>query len=127
MEKRILIVDDECSVREMLELYLNLMGYQVTQAPNGKAGLATALDEPPDLIISDCRMPIMNGYDFLKALRDEPETKDIPFFFLSATAEDVVGHSEAERLGVSRCLGKPWSWDELTDAIHNAIGDSAAS
>lgn len=85
--KKILIIEDNTDVRENLEEILELSGYVVTSAPNGKEGVSKAQSELPDLILCDIMMPELDGYGVLHILSKLPATADIPFIFLTAKSE----------------------------------------
>lgn len=80
---RILLVEDEPEVLELYKLKLTLDGYDVLTAMNGQEGLKRALDERPEMIFLDIKMPEMDGFEVLKRLRSEPRTKEIPVIILS--------------------------------------------
>jgi len=75
MKKKILIVDDEVQLRDMLKEELKDAGYEVDTAENGQAGLSKLKEYKPDLIILDIKMPIMDGYEFFKELKKYQNTK----------------------------------------------------
>src|SRR5260370_20685688 len=89
---KILVVDDEPSVRRLLQRYLGDHGYEVTIAENGAEGWAAACDGGPDLILSDVSMPGMDGYELVRTLRRHPATLSIPIIMLSANrgADDML-------------------------------------
>lgn len=80
---RILLVEDEPEVAELYKLKLTLDGYEVLTASNGQDGLKKALEEGPEMIFLDVKMPEMDGFEVLKRLRSEPKTKNIPVIILS--------------------------------------------
>jgi len=80
---RILLVEDELEVLELYKLKLTLDGYDVLTAVNGQDGLKKALEEKPEMIFLDIKMPEMDGFEVLKRLRSEPKTKNIPVIILS--------------------------------------------
>ena len=83
MAYRILIIEDDPGVRESLALGLGLEGYQILEAPDGKAGLG-ALQQNPDLVLLDIMMPGLDGYEVTERLKEDPETKDIPIILITA-------------------------------------------
>src|SRR4051794_26688995 len=101
---KVLVIDDDQSMRELLKLHLGNNGYNVLAAEDAVAGGHLVLQERPDLLIVDVEMPYMNGYEFVAALKSDPETRDIPVVFLTA-AENVADH--AHRLGAAAYLNKP--------------------
>ncbi len=102
---KIMLVEDDNSLREIYEARLAAEGYTVVSAKDGEEALATALKEHPDLIIADVMMPKVSGFDMLDILRSTPETKHTRIIMLTALsqAEDKV---RAEKLGADRYLVK---------------------
>ena len=85
--KRILLIEDNPEVSENTREIMELAGYEVVSAPNGKIGVELAQHENPDLIICDIMMPELDGYGVLHILSKKPETSTIPFIFLTAKTE----------------------------------------
>ncbi|MGB3532279.1 MAG: response regulator [Microcoleaceae cyanobacterium] len=113
---KILVIEDEEDIRENIEDILELSEYQAIAAENGKIGLILALSHSPDLIICDIMMPELDGYGVVKALREQPETENIPVIFLTAKVE----HSDRRmgmELGADDYLTKPFLPQELLKAI----------
>lgn len=127
--KKILVIEDEESVRMNIVELLELEGYNVLEAENGKIGLRLAQTDLPDLIISDANMPELDGYGVLSALRQNPKTVAIPFIFLTARAEKI-DMRQGMRLGADDYLTKPFTLNELIHAVssrlerHDAIQDT---
>ncbi|KAA0227957.1 response regulator [candidate division KSB1 bacterium] len=111
---RILVVDDEASIRELLNQNLQEAGYQVRTASNGREALEQVRREHPDLIILDVMMPEMNGFDVAAVLKNDPSTMDIPILILSIVQDRERGF----RLGVDRYLTKPID----TEALLREVG-----
>ncbi|MDT8991069.1 protein kinase [Curvibacter sp. APW13] len=114
---KILVVDDETSVRQNLARLLRLEGFDVVEAADGQAGLALAEQELPDLILSDVVMPVLNGHQFLEALRAHSATASIPFVFITALT-DRVDRRQGMNLGADDYLYKPFTRDDVLDAVH---------
>ena len=93
MPKKVLIVEDDANIAELLHLYLEKEGYAVLTAYDGDAGLSAAREERPDLILLDYDMPICNGKQTLELLRSETHSEDIPVIFLTSRddADSVKG------------------------------------
>ncbi len=115
MEK-ILVIEDNADQRIMISLFLTSENFQVTTAENGRVGLELAIKIKPDLIVSDIHMPELNGYEVLKALRDDVATTDIAFIFLTAEV-DADAHCLAMQLGANDYLTKPIDLKHLLLAI----------
>ncbi|NNU33382.1 response regulator [Mucilaginibacter sp. S1162] len=86
--RTILLIEDNNDIRENTCELLELEGYKVIPALNGKTGLTTAFEHLPDLILCDIMMPEVNGYEVFVGLQADPATRAIPFIFLTASAEN---------------------------------------
>ncbi|MEZ5319723.1 MAG: response regulator [Vicinamibacterales bacterium] len=106
---RILVVDDEANIRELLTQEFTEAGYQVATAINGQEAIAAARRDRPDLIVLDVMMPGMNGFDAAAVLKNDPETAGIPIVILSIVQDRERGF----RVGVDRYLTKPIDTDLL--------------
>ena len=115
---RVLVIDDDRSIRELLSLHLANRGYDVAVAEDAIVGGKLALTSKPQLIIVDVNMPYLDGPDFVAALKSDPQTSDIPVVFLTSD-EDVL--DRAARLGAFACLTKPIMADRLLDIVARAI------
>ncbi|MBJ6801963.1 hybrid sensor histidine kinase/response regulator [Geomonas propionica] len=114
---KVLVVDDSRNDRKIIRYNFEWHGCHVVEAANGKQGLEVAAAELPDLIISDCLMPAMDGFRFLHELKKFQELSRIPFIFYSAI---YTGSREAElaaSLGATAFLEKPMRPDELWDEV----------
>jgi len=87
--RKILVIDDEEWLREMVQLALAQRGYDVVEAPNGAAGVQVARKELPDLVLCDVNMEKMDGYGALSSLRNEPATASIPFILMTGLADNA--------------------------------------
>jgi len=126
MEKsKILVVEDNEAILYNLKLMLELNGYQVTTATNGKKGLEVlnTMKSPPDLILSDIMMPEMDGYNFYMNVSKNPVWNLIPFVFLSAKSDpDDVRFGK--RLGADDYITKPFKEDDLLAVIEGKLSKS---
>src|SRR6266581_3222335 len=114
--KRILVIDDEEWLREMVHLALSQKGYEVVEAANGAVGIEVARKELPDLVLCDVNMEKMDGYRTLSALRSEPPTAAIPFILMTGLA-DNAGMRHGMELGADDYLPKPFTIDALYAAV----------
>ena len=114
--KRILVIEDNPEVRDNLCEILELAGYAVEEAPNGKDGAFKAKKTKPDLIICDVMMPELDGFGVLKILNKDPETFDIPFIFLTAKTE-MADLRKGMGLGADDYITKPFDDVELLEAL----------
>jgi CheY-like chemotaxis protein len=104
----ILIVDDEEPVRELVALLLQDDGYQTLQAIHGAQALELTANDPPDLVIADVMMPVLNGADLCRRLKAEPDTRAIPVILMSS-----AGRRSADSTGSDAFLAKPFDLAEL--------------
>jgi CheY-like chemotaxis protein len=119
--KTILIVEDEESLREILQDELTAIGYKVAVARNGVEGLARLQDIEPDLIICDRNMPSMNGYELLERIRGVyPQYRTLPFIFLTALT-DAADKQAVGPLRPTAYLEKPLDFDLLRATIEKAF------
>jgi CheY-like chemotaxis protein len=113
---KILIIDDEESVRLAVNAVLTSRGHEVTHTDNGVKALEIVKKNIPDLIVCDIEMPDLKGFDVLKELRKDNVTSKIPFIFLTGKS-DISYLNEAIALDVDDYLRKPFTAEELHAAI----------
>ena len=118
--KHLLLIEDNNEIRENTAEILELAGYKVSTAENGKVGVEKALQEKPDLIICDIMMPVLDGYGVLHLLNKNPELTGIPFIFLTAKAERSDFRKGME-MGADDYITKPFSDVELMNAIESRL------
>ncbi len=114
--KSILVIDDNADIRENTAEILELAGYKVYTAENGKKGVEAAQQSKPDMIVCDIMMPELDGYGVLHLLRKNPETLQIPFIFLTAKTERGDFRKGME-MGADDFITKPFEEIELLNAI----------
>lgn len=118
--KRILVIEDNAEVRENLAEILELSGFSVEEAENGKQGVEKALSAPPDLILCDVMMPELDGYGVLQILSKKIATAGIPFIYLTAKTE-MEDMRRGMILGADDYLMKPVYKDELIQVINQRL------
>lgn len=118
--KTILIIEDNTNIRENTAEILELAGYRVITAINGKAGVEMALADKPDLIICDIMMPVLDGYGVLHIVNKNPVLSGVPFIFLTAKSERNDFRRGME-LGADDYLTKPFDESELLSAIEGRL------
>jgi two-component system sensor histidine kinase/response regulator len=114
--RKILIIDDEEWLREMMQLALRQKGFEVLEAENGEKGIETARRDLPDLILCDVNMEKVDGYLTLSSLRGEPRTASIPFILMTGLA-DQAGMRHGMELGADDYLPKPFTIEALYAAV----------
>src|SRR4051794_6389425 len=114
--KKILVIDDEEWLREMVQLALTTRGYEVIEARNGAIGIELAQKHLPDLILCDVNMEKVDGYLTLSSLRNVPATASIPFILMTGLA-DNAGMRHGMELGADDYLPKPFTIDALYGAV----------
>ena len=120
--KTILAIDDEVSIRQLMQTILDFYGFKSITAENGAIGLQLAKERIPDLIICDLVMPELDGYGVLAAVREDPKTSNIPFIFLSAST-DLEIQDLAIALGANHYLSKPLLPNDLLNLISIYLKD----
>lgn len=114
--KKILIIDDEEWLREMVRMALTQRGYEIVEAPNGLVGVEQARQHLPDLILCDVNMEKLDGYGTLSSLRNDNTTSAIPFILMTGLA-DNAGMRHGMELGADDYLPKPFTLDGLYGAV----------
>ena len=117
---KILVIEDDSDIRELIFDILTTKNFEVIKAKNGESGLKLALEERPTLIISDIHMPKMNGYEVLQQLREDPDSKAVPFIFLTAKTEKA-DFRKGMNLGADDYLTKPFTPEELIEAVQTRL------
>jgi len=116
MAKKILVVDDEPEVVEILESRVKSGGYEVITASDGAEGLRKAYEEKPDLILLDILMPKIDGFDMCASLKENPNSANIPIIIITAAG---LEHIEEKCLAVNAdgCIRKPYDAADLLAKI----------
>lgn len=123
---KIMIVEDDVSLREIYSIRMTAEGYDVVVAGDGEEALAVAVKEKPDLILSDVMMPKISGFDMLDILKSTPETKDIRVVMMTALSSDEQ-RERGEKLGADRYLVKSQvGIEDVVNVIHEVLGDKQA-
>jgi len=118
--KKILIIDDEEDMANILSFRLDSLGYEIITANNGLEGLEKAQLEKPNLILLDIMMPKINGFEVLRRLKENPVTKYTPVIMLTGRGESE-SLFKAEELGSTDYIIKPFESQELLDLIKRYI------
>lgn len=122
-KRKILIVDDLSSMRKMTRNILRALGHKnVLEAANGEAALKVLKREPVDLVLTDWNMPVMNGLDFLKAIRADEKLKKLPVLMMTAevTEQNVI---DAVKAGITSYIIKPFTPAVLARKVNAILKD----
>jgi two-component system chemotaxis response regulator CheY len=122
MAARILVVDDDESIRELLRLHLSGAGYDVEVAPDAIAAGYMVLRRAPDLIITDVKMPHMDGFEFVAALKADKTLPKIPVVFLTSVED---GDVRGKELGAAGYVTKPVRADRLLEVVAKHVPGGA--
>jgi CheY-like chemotaxis protein len=122
MTRRILVVEDDEMMRELLRLHLSSAGYAVEVAEDAITAGYAVLKSPPDLIVCDVEMPHMDGFELVAALRGDEAIPRVPVIFLTSLAE---GDAHAKALAPSEYLQKPVRLEELLAAVSRHLPATA--
>ncbi len=123
MSKKILFIEDESSLQKTFGEILNQEGYEVISALDGEVGLKLAKIKKPDLVLLDLILPKINGFEVLKKLKEEAETKSIPIIILT-NLEGIEDVKEAIEMGAQAYLVKAqYTLEEVVEKIKSALGE----
>lgn len=120
MAKRILVVDDSASIRQVVGIALRRAGYEIVEASNGQEGVAQLDGGKLHLIISDVNMPVMNGIDFVKKVRLHPAAKFTPVVMLTTEGQDEMKRLGKEA-GAKAWVVKPFNAPQLLDVVAKLV------
>ena len=123
MPKRVLLIDDEAPVHDLVTAFLEPAGYEVLAADRGEPGLHLAASEAPDLILLDLALPDMDGYEICRALRHNETTKAVPIVMLTGS-DDPTLTRRAFAAGAQACVLKPFRREALIAVIQAVKGAS---
>ena len=120
MAKRVLVVDDDPPIVRLLRKCLEQHGLEVATACDGAACLLAIESQRPDLVILDVMMPVMDGFQALRVLREKPETRDLPVILLTARKEDI-DVARGWSTGADFYLTKPVALDEFVLVVRRIL------
>ena len=115
--RTVLVVEDEPAIRGLVSLLLESEGYLVDGAPDGREALTKLAERPPDALVVDLDLPVMNGCDLVRACRADDGLRHLPIIAISG----VVGSRAVQDLDVQGFLPKPFSLDTLLNVLHGIL------
>ncbi len=125
MNKKILIVEDSLDMVYILQSQVKALGYSSVVAANGKQAVELAADQHPDLILLDIMMPVMDGLQATRLIRQNPRTSAIPILAVTARIA-LQDREECLQNGCSDYLPKPFTLEQLRERIENLLGQHSA-
>jgi DNA-binding response OmpR family regulator len=126
MTKRILLCDDEIHILCAAEFKLKRAGYEVQTANDGQEAWEAIREQKPDILITDCQMPRMDGLELVRKVREAPETADLPIFMLTAKGFELSPDELAKKWNVMAVIAKPFSPRELLQRVNAVLQEQAA-
>lgn len=118
--KKVLSVEDDVMLLEMIKLQLESEGYDVITAENGKDGLFKAIAEVPDIILADIMMPEIDGNEMIRLIRNENSLKTVPIIVISALGRDQ-DKEKSYRAGANDYIVKPFTLSELSYKVRSYL------
>ena len=125
-EKTILVADDESHILHVVSLKLRNAGFRVITANDGQEAFEMAVQEKPDLLITDYHMPQLSGLELCQKLKQDPATQKIPAIMLTARGYHLEPH-DTEQSGILRMLSKPFSPRHLLTTVNEVLEGKAAA
>ncbi len=122
MGKKILIIDDSATMRQMINIILKGVGHEVVQASQGSEGIA-ALDESFDLVITDYNMPNMNGSEVIRTIRAGSVNSAVPILMVTTESEDAK-KQEGKQAGATGWVTKPFQKEQLLGVVDKVLSPS---
>ena len=129
MSKRILLCDDEIHILRAAEFKFKRAGYEVVLASDGEEAWELIQEQTPDIVVTDCQMPRMNGLGLAERIKDNPDTCHLPVIMLSGKGFELSEQVLQEKYGIRSLIGKPFSPRELFHQVETLLagGEVAAS
>jgi two-component system, OmpR family, alkaline phosphatase synthesis response regulator PhoP len=125
MPYRILLCDDEIHILRVAEFKLSRAGYEVCCANNGLEAWEEICRQKPDMLVTDCQMPRLDGIGLCKKIRENPTTRDLPVFMLTAKGFELSHEELREQLGILKVIHKPFSPRDLLQQIDQVCKGTA--
>ena len=125
--KRILCIEDEPEMIDLIRLILGRRGFEVVGAAGGKEGLEKIRQEPPDLVLLDLMMPDMDGWEVYQQMKADENTKDIPVIVVTAKAQSIDKVLGLHIAKVDDYIAKPFSPQDLLNSVDKVLGGGNAA
>lgn len=125
--RKVVCVEDEPEMIDLIRLILNRKGFEVVGAAGGKKGLETIREQKPDLVLLDLMMPDMDGWEVYQQLKADGATREIPVIVVTAKAQSIDKVLGLHIAKVDDYISKPFSPQELLTSVENVLARSAAS
>jgi len=127
MPKRVLLCDDDVYILRAAEFKLKRAGYEVRTAGDGQEGWELIQEQVPDVVITDCQMPRLDGFGLLRRIRENPETESLPVMMLTAKGFEIDEQAAASEYDVREVIAKPFSPRELLQKVDALLADQPAA
>jgi two-component system alkaline phosphatase synthesis response regulator PhoP len=127
MTKRVLLCDDEIHILRAAEFKLKKAGYDVCVAGDGLAAWEAIQRRKPDILITDCQMPWLDGLGLIQKVRDNPDTAELPIFMLTAKGFELSHEELTEKWNVIAVIAKPFSPRELLERVDAVLQEPTAA
>ncbi len=124
--KRIVCIEDEPEMIDLIQLILNRRGFEVTGASGGKEGLQIVRDTHPDLVLLDLMMPEMDGWEVYQQMKAEETTRNIPVIIVTAKAQNIDKVLGLHIAKVDDYIAKPFGPQELIDSVEKVLNRRSA-
>ena len=121
MPKRILLCDDEIHILRAAEFKLKRAGYDVRIAADGQEAWEAIQLQKPDVLITDCQMPRLDGFGLVQRVRENPETEDLPVLMLTAKGYELSQEELTDKWNVAAVIAKPFSPRELLRSVEKLL------
>jgi DNA-binding response OmpR family regulator len=123
-KRRILVVEDDTRIRDIMKWILEKAGYEVAVAGDGPEGVSAAIASPPDVVLLDVMMPGLSGFDVCRELKAKDSTRGVPVVFVSARSGERSWEA-ARELGATGYLEKPFRSETLIAVVKEVLGRKA--
>jgi DNA-binding response OmpR family regulator len=127
MTKRVLLCDDEPHILRAAEIKLKRSGFEVVTAFNGEKGWQAIQQERPDIVITDCQMPILDGLGLAKRIHEDPSLRAIPVVMLTAKGFELSGDELREKYGIIELMIKPFSPRQIVERVTQILDGPVAA